>query len=49
MDKVLVERADDIVTVTLNRPEKKNAVNFRMWQELLETFEQVAVLTVDGL
>jgi 2-(1,2-epoxy-1,2-dihydrophenyl)acetyl-CoA isomerase len=39
---LIVERADSgIVTVTLNRPEKKNAINGPMWAELLETFESL--------
>jgi len=38
-----VERAEGVVTVTLNRPEKKNAINSVMWDELLATFEEVAV------
>jgi 2-(1,2-epoxy-1,2-dihydrophenyl)acetyl-CoA isomerase len=42
METLLVDRADGIVTVTINRPEKKNAANTVMWQELLETFEEVA-------
>src|SRR2546426_1124768 len=41
MDTLLVERRDGVVTVTLNRPEKKNAVNDVMWNELLETFRTI--------
>ncbi len=33
---------DGIVTLTLNRPEKKNAVDRRMWSELIEAFDEVA-------
>jgi 2-(1,2-epoxy-1,2-dihydrophenyl)acetyl-CoA isomerase len=36
-----VERAGGVVTVTLNRPEKKNAINDVMWDELLETFNAI--------
>jgi enoyl-CoA hydratase/carnithine racemase len=36
METLLVDRSEAIVTVTLNRPEKKNAVNLSMWEELLE-------------
>jgi 2-(1,2-epoxy-1,2-dihydrophenyl)acetyl-CoA isomerase len=43
METILVDRADGVVTVTLNRPEKKNAVNTLMWDELLATFEEVKV------
>jgi 2-(1,2-epoxy-1,2-dihydrophenyl)acetyl-CoA isomerase len=31
METILVERDGGIVTVTLNRPEKKNAANALMW------------------
>jgi enoyl-CoA hydratase/carnithine racemase len=42
METILVERSDGVVTVTMNRPEKKNAANTTMWRELLEIFEAVA-------
>jgi 2-(1,2-epoxy-1,2-dihydrophenyl)acetyl-CoA isomerase len=42
METIVVERAGGVVTLTLNRPEKKNAANDAMWRELLETFEEVA-------
>jgi enoyl-CoA hydratase/carnithine racemase len=42
METILVERADGVVTITLNRPAKKNAINGRMWDELLATFLAVA-------
>jgi len=41
VDTLQIERADGIVTVTLNRPEKKNAVNDVMWNELLQTFRDI--------
>ena len=41
METLLLERADGVVTVTLNRPEKKNAANHTMWLELREVFDQV--------
>ena len=31
-----------VVTITLNRPEKKNAINGVMWDELLATFREIA-------
>src|SRR5918994_2261455 len=42
METLLVDRADGVVTVTLNRPEKKNAINGPMWRELIEVFDEVA-------
>lgn len=47
METIVVERDNGIVTVTLNRPEKKNAINDVMWDELLPTFEEVADNTDD--
>lgn len=42
METIEVTRASGIVTITLNRPAKKNAANAQMWDELLETFRGVA-------
>jgi enoyl-CoA hydratase/carnithine racemase len=42
METLIVDRADGVVTVTLNRPEKKNAINGPMWRELIDVFEEVA-------
>src|SRR5688500_4604552 len=53
-ETVLVDRADGVVTLTLNRPEKRNAANATMWAELRDVFEGVAanpedrVLVVTG-
>jgi 2-(1,2-epoxy-1,2-dihydrophenyl)acetyl-CoA isomerase len=41
VDTLLVERSDGVTTVTLHRPDKKNAINGRMWRELIEVFDQV--------
>lgn len=41
LQTIRVERADGVVTVTLNRPDLKNAVNDLMWDELLVTFREV--------
>ncbi len=42
METLILERDDrNIVTVTLNRPEKKNAINGPMWTELFETFTEL--------
>ena len=38
-----VERADGIVTLTLTRAGKKNAINHLMWRELLTVFDEVTV------
>jgi enoyl-CoA hydratase/carnithine racemase len=42
LETLLVDRRDGIVTVTLNRPQRKNAVNGPMWDELLAVFREVA-------
>lgn len=42
METIDVSRAAGVVTVTLNRPAKKNAANGQMWDELLETFHDIA-------
>jgi enoyl-CoA hydratase/carnithine racemase len=46
-ETLLVERADGIVTITLDRPDKKNAINGVMWDELQSTFREVAASTSD--
>ncbi len=46
-ETLLVDRTDGIVTVTFNRPEKKNAANGVMWDELLATFREIAASTAD--
>jgi enoyl-CoA hydratase/carnithine racemase len=48
METLLVDRDDrGIVTVTLNRPAKKNAINGPMWDELLAVFREIQVSTTD--
>ena len=42
MKTLLVERDGGVVTVTMNRPEKKNAVSTEMWRELRDTFRDIA-------
>jgi 2-(1,2-epoxy-1,2-dihydrophenyl)acetyl-CoA isomerase len=54
MDSILVDRADGVVTLTLNRPERRNAINDEMWPALAEIFTEVThrpddrVLVVTG-
>jgi enoyl-CoA hydratase/carnithine racemase len=47
METLQVERSGGVVTVTLNRPEKKNAVNGTMWDELEETFGVISRSSAD--
>jgi enoyl-CoA hydratase/carnithine racemase len=46
-ETLLVDRRDGVVTVTLNRPQRKNAVNGPMWDELLAVFREVAERDTD--
>ncbi len=44
LETLLVDVADNgVVTITMNRPEKLNAANFAMWQELRDTWTEVAL------
>ncbi len=44
METLLVEAADNgVVTVTMNRPAKKNAANGTMWDELRQTWDEIAL------
>ncbi len=40
-DATLVERDDGLVTVTLNRPEKRNAINDEIWNDLDQILTEV--------
>src|SRR3546814_13873336 len=42
MQTLQVERSDGIVTITLDRPEKRNAVSSQMWAELQEVANELA-------
>ena len=44
MEAIRVERSDGLVTITLERPEKKNALDAQCWNDLERTF---AELTLD--
>jgi hypothetical protein len=47
METLQVERSNGVVTVAFDRPEKKNAVNSRMWDELLEVAGSIIGSTDD--
>ncbi len=47
LETLVVERADGVVTVTLNRPQRKNAANGAMWRELQATLDEVAAVRED--
>jgi enoyl-CoA hydratase/carnithine racemase len=47
VDTITVERDAGIVTITLHRPQKKNAINGVMWDELLATFRQIGASADD--
>ena len=47
METIEVTRDSGIVSITLNRPAKKNAANGQMWDELLETFRAIAASPED--
>jgi 2-(1,2-epoxy-1,2-dihydrophenyl)acetyl-CoA isomerase len=42
MSQTLVDRADGVVTVTFNRPEKKNALNAQSWMDLDQVLREIA-------
>ena len=43
MKTLIVERDErGVVSVELNRPEKKNAIDYRMFEELLEVFDEIS-------
>jgi 2-(1,2-epoxy-1,2-dihydrophenyl)acetyl-CoA isomerase len=47
MEAIRVERREGLVTITLDRPEKKNALNGQSWMELERTFADVAATPSD--
>lgn len=47
METILIDRNEGVVTVTLNRPDKRNAANSEMWRELAEVFREVASTAED--
>ncbi|MFM8505897.1 MAG: enoyl-CoA hydratase/isomerase family protein, partial [Acidimicrobiaceae bacterium] len=42
METLQVFRKNSVVTVTINQPEKKNAINSAMWDGLTEIFREIA-------
>ncbi|MFM7763681.1 MAG: enoyl-CoA hydratase/isomerase family protein, partial [Acidimicrobiaceae bacterium] len=42
METLQVFRKNSVVTVTINQPEKKNAINSAMWDGLTEIFHEIA-------
>jgi enoyl-CoA hydratase/carnithine racemase len=46
-ETLIVERAGGVVNVTMNRPERKNAANATMWNELLRVCRDVAASPAD--
>jgi enoyl-CoA hydratase/carnithine racemase len=42
MPDILVDRTDGLVTVTLNRPDRLNAVNREMWRDMSRIFNEIA-------
>jgi enoyl-CoA hydratase/carnithine racemase len=42
LQSITVERTGGVVTITLRRPEKKNAADAAMWNELLDEFRSIA-------
>ena len=44
---LIVEREAGVATVTMNRPERKNAANGTMWRELLAVFDDIAADRAD--
>lgn len=41
LETITVDRRGGVVTITFNRPKRKNAVNGRMWIELLDTLSAI--------
>src|ERR1039457_1140198 len=41
MQTLILERDEGVVTVTFNRPEKKNAISTTMWRELVAVLDEL--------
>jgi enoyl-CoA hydratase/carnithine racemase len=46
---VLVERSGDVATITMNRPERRNALSMSMLQALMSAFEEVGASDALGV
>jgi enoyl-CoA hydratase/carnithine racemase len=47
MQTLILERDEGVVTVTFNRPEKKNAISTTMWRELVAVLDELEESTED--
>ena len=47
MDEITVERSEGVVTLTLDRPERRNALSVPMWEELARQLAEVQARTED--
>lgn len=47
LKSITVARCEGVVTITLNRPEKKNAIDGPMWDELLAEFRTISESSTD--
>ena len=47
LESITVDRCDGVVTITLRRPEKKNAIDGAMWDELLSEFRTISESSTD--
>ena len=47
LDTMTIERDEGVVTMTLRRPARKNAIDSRMWIELREQFHEIATSSTD--
>ena len=47
METLQIERAGGVVTITFDRPDKKNAINGQMWDELLATAREIGSSSED--
>jgi enoyl-CoA hydratase/carnithine racemase len=47
LEAISVSRANGIVTITLRRPERKNAINGQMWNEVQDELRTIAASSTD--